>query len=75
MLMNFFIWNTDHFQAVFLQKRRSLFVFFENMCFIVLGAIQLDYKMRFRTVKIGDISSQYFLPVKADGIIAQKILP
>ena len=72
---DFIIGNSNNSQTITFQKSRTLFIFFYVPVFIMLRAIQFDYQLGFRTVKICYIFAQYFLSSKSDRISPQKIVP
>ena len=45
------------------------------LCVIVSAAVQLDNKSCLRTVKVRNIITDGFLPLEANGIIPEKIIP
>ena len=60
---------------VTLQCFRSLFVVSDLFRFIVLRTIDLYRNHRLGTEKIDDVTLYHILPMKANGIVAKKIIP
>ena len=67
--------KTQNINAVLFQKISAGLIPHHGVRHIVFGAVQLDYKLSFCTIKICNIPAQYFLTDETHRIIAEKIIP
>ena len=72
---DFIIRNSNDCQPVCFRKSGAFCVLLQFIRFIVLRTIRLDDDFCFCAVKVGNLSSRYFLSGKTDGIGAQKVIP
>ena len=73
--INVRVCKTYDLKAQTLKIIRPLFIIFECVLLIMLCAVQLDYQVRFETMKISNISANDSLTIKTQRLSPEKVVP